>query len=173
MKLPVSLLLLGSAGLLSACASQPKAALQTTGTMPRAGGIELVGAASGDGAWETALLERLAARGLSRSQEADYFVQFTNALLPGRTGLFAPEGETDEKTWLVPPTRSRSLDQRVYTLVVLDRATGRELYRLVGQMPVRRGKPESQDRLSQAFLAELGSATEPGTAGRQALQGAP
>lgn len=166
MKLPVSLLLLGSAGLLSACASPPKAALRTTGTMPQAGGIELVGAASGDRASRTALLERLAARGLSPSQEPDYFVQFTNALLPGRTGLFAPESRADEKTWLVSPTRSRSIDQRVYTLVVSDRATGRELYRLVGQMPVRRGKPGSEDRLSQAFLAELGSATEAGTAGR-------
>ncbi|MBO9726375.1 MAG: hypothetical protein J7530_18555 [Novosphingobium sp.] len=166
MKLPVSLLLLGSAGLLSACASPPKAALRATGTMPQAGGIELVGAASDDGAWGTALLEKLAARGLSRSQEAAYFVQFTNALLPGRTGLFAPEGGTEEKTWLVSPTRFRSIDQQVYTLVVSDRATGRELYRLVGQMPVPRGKPGSESRLSQAFLAELGSTTEPGTAGR-------
>jgi hypothetical protein len=166
MKLPVSLFLLGSAGLLSACASPPKAALRTTGALPQAGGIELVGAASGDSAWGTALLEKLAARGLSRSREADYFVQFTNALLPGRTGLFAPESETEGKTWLVSPTRSRSIDQRVYTLVVSERATGRELYRLVGQMPVRQGTPESEDRLSQAFLAELGSATEPGSAGR-------
>lgn len=122
--------------------------------------------------WRAGRRRRLAERysrrsrsaGFSRSERADYLVQLTTARLPGGTGLFAPQDKADEKTWLVPPTRSRSAELRVYTLVISQRETGRELYRLVGQEPVKQGRPGVEGQLLQAFLTQLGGSTATATA---------
>ncbi|WP_454798030.1 hypothetical protein [Novosphingobium lindaniclasticum] len=164
MKVPASPLLLGLAALLPACTSLPKPTVNATGAIPQAGGIELVGGPADDGDWQSAILADLAARGFSRSERADYVVQLTTARLPGGTGLFAPQNKADEKTWLVPPTRSRSTELRVYTLVISQRETGRELYRLVGQEPVKQGRPGVEGQLLQAFLTQLGGSTATATA---------
>ncbi|QSR19070.1 hypothetical protein [Novosphingobium sp. KA1] len=96
----------------------------------------------------------LVAQGFSASDRGAYLVQLTVSDLPGRAGLFAPsEGGASAGAWLLAPSRSRSRMQRVVVLSLSDRATGRNLYRVLASEPRKAGKTGKAGRAGKAGKA--------------------
>jgi len=125
---PATLLILSSA-LLSACASDPRVIVSSSGALPASGGFELVADQEGElPSVLSTVSKRLSEHGLRRSTDADYLVHATFALRPGALGIVDPNDP--QPAWLRAPERRERPKRHASQLTVsfVERATGRELY---------------------------------------------
>ncbi len=147
---------------LAGCASTPPLTVDTHGTLPSPAILERPDGRTPATALEQDILTQLAAKGFTSAEHGAVLVQVTSALTTGKTGLFVPEDNHGAAPrWLVAPSASRSVDMRVVTVTLSDRTTGKELYRVVATEPRRKGKPQTDERITQAILARFDTARPP------------
>lgn len=157
--------LTGLAMALAGCASTSPLSVNTRGAMPPPGTLEFPGGVAPTGTLGQDILAQLAARGFTRADHATYLAQITVARVPGKAGLFVPDSDPGaEARWLVAPSPSRSIGLRVATVTLSDRATGRELYRIIASERQSNGKPETDERITQAIAGKLDSVGIPSVA---------
>jgi hypothetical protein len=150
----VATLLLSSGALLSACASEPKVVVSSSGALPASGSFELV-ADQEAGSLDilNAVAERLSGHGLRRSADAEYLVQATLSSRPGPLGVVDPDDA--QPAWLRAPERRERSKRHAAQLTVnlVERATGREIYQGSAVASPSRSKPEPHRLIDAIFPA--------------------
>src|SRR3546814_16607328 len=97
--------------LLASCSSYPQLVTGRSGPLPSPGTYQLAQDSNQTGALENALISRLAEEGFSRSDNARYLVQLSFSEVPGQTGIYAPRGQSADRTtegWLTATTATHA-----------------------------------------------------------------
>ncbi|WP_395396573.1 hypothetical protein WBP07_28265 [Novosphingobium sp. BL-8A] len=164
--LPMTGLALTGLGALAGCTGTPPPAVATLGSLPPPGTLEFPGGTAPTEALGQEIAAQLVARGFTPADHGTYLAQITTSRVPGKAGLFVGNGNPDaEAQWLVAPSPSRSIGLRVATVTLSDRATGRELYRVIVSEQRRNGKPETDERIAQAVAGTLDNGAAPAATG--------
>jgi hypothetical protein len=151
----VTTLLISSAVLLSACTSEPKLVVSSSGTLPASGSFELVTEQDvGSPNIQSTVSERLSDHGLRRSAEADYLVQATFSSRPGPLGIVDPK--ESQPAWLRAPERRKKSRRHAaqLTISLVERVTGRELYHGSAITPPSRSEPEPLRLIDAVFQSD-------------------
>lgn len=143
---------------LTSCASTSTIDTQRHGALPSRGAYVLVDSSEiAPSTAASAITSRLDELGFTKGAPAQYAIQFTEADLPGKAGLYIPDrtASADEQAWLASPTRSKS--RRVGRLAIsfTDMATGREIFRVDGEERYRAKADQRGDELIQSVLSHL------------------
>lgn len=150
----VATLLISSGALLSACASEPKVVVSSSGTLPASGSFELLAdREAGSPEILNAVAERLSDHGLRRSANADYLVQATLSSRPGPLGVVDPNDA--QPAWLRAPERRERSRRHAAQLTVnlVERATGREAYHGSAAARPARSTPDPRRLIDAIFPA--------------------
>ncbi len=145
---------IGVAALLGACTSGPRVDVVTSGALPSAGAYSLVDTA--DTASRRTLSVCLAAHGLTPANGAAYLALLSESDRPRPVGAMTPQAESDKRPdiWL-PGAAPDRRQVRSLTLVLMQAATGQELYRIVVRQRYRAGRKVALADLAASACANL------------------
>lgn len=159
MRVPMAKQYVLSATLLVAgCASPYGMNVNHVGQLPTHTGQTVQIGDAADPVLTERVMAKLASRGFTVADPADYLVQIVSSDLPAKTGAFLPERATDasgKRAWLMAPSRKRKVQTRRVIITLTDVATGSEIYRAAGDERYRAGKPGNSDALIEAVVAQI------------------
>jgi hypothetical protein len=144
--------------LLAGCASPYGIDVADAGQLPKPADPSLHVSPAADTLLTDRVMGVLTSQGFKVADPAGYLVQIVSSDVPGRTGLFLPEGAPDasgKQAWLTAPSRSKTTRTRRITVTFTDVATGKEVYRAFGDERYRAGDPGSSDALIDAVVGQI------------------
>jgi hypothetical protein len=143
--------------LLACCASPSKIDVAEAGQLPKPAAYNVSITASAPVAATERVRSALTSRGFKVADPADYLVQIASSDTPGKTGLFLPEStsDTEQRAWLMPPSRSNSRHAQRIVITLTHLATGKEVYRASGTEYYSASKADKADALADAVVAQL------------------